>query len=57
LLDEAETLIAPRSRRELIDRALAELIAQHKQRHLLELQGDGVCPEYDYRQARGDAAD
>ncbi len=57
LLDEAETLIAPRSRRELIDRALAELIAQHKQRRLLELQGDGVCPEYDYRQARGDAAD
>jgi hypothetical protein len=57
LLDEAETLIGPRSRRELIDRALAELIAQYKQRRLLELQGDGVCPEYDYQKARCDAAD
>ena len=27
------------------------------QRRLLELQGDGVCPEYDYQQARRDAAD
>ena len=57
LLDEATALVSSRSRRELLDRALAELIAMQKQRRLLELQGDGVRADYDYRQVRLDATD
>ncbi len=42
LLDEAKTLSGAKSKREVIEKALQELIRQHKQQTLIGLAGSGL---------------
>jgi Arc/MetJ family transcription regulator len=53
LVEEAMRLTGARSRREVIDRALRELVSREKQRALRTLAGDGLIdPGYDVRAIR-----
>jgi Arc/MetJ family transcription regulator len=53
LVEEAMRLTGARSRREVIHRALRELVSREKQRALRTLSGDGLIdPGYDVRAIR-----
>ncbi|MBM4202508.1 MAG: type II toxin-antitoxin system VapB family antitoxin [Gammaproteobacteria bacterium] len=53
LVDEAMRLTQAHSKREVVDRALRELVARHRQRALRNLVGkDLIDPEYDVRAVR-----
>lgn len=53
LVDEAMQLTQARSKREVVERALRELVARYRQRELRTLIGqDLIDPEYDVRAVR-----
>lgn len=53
LVAEAMALTRARSKRELVDLALRELVARGKRKNLLELVGqDLIAPDYDVRAVR-----
>ena len=55
LIAEAMRLAGVRTRREMVDRALREYVARHRQREILALAGEGLLdPDYDVRQVRED---
>ncbi|MFA7097499.1 MAG: type II toxin-antitoxin system VapB family antitoxin [Gammaproteobacteria bacterium] len=53
LIAEAMRLAGVTTRREMVDRALREYVARHRQREILELAGKGLIdPGYDVRAVR-----
>jgi Arc/MetJ family transcription regulator len=53
LVEEAFAVSDAKTKRELIDRALHEVVARHKRKDLMDLYGsDGMDPSYDYNAAR-----
>ncbi|OZB35927.1 MAG: DUF2191 domain-containing protein [Halothiobacillus sp. 14-56-357] len=53
LVDEAMRLVGGRTKREVVDMALRELVARRRQRELLDLVGqDLIDPDYDVRAVR-----
>jgi len=53
LVSEAMRITQVRTKREVVDRALRELVAHHRQRELRELAGqDLIDPDYDVRKVR-----
>jgi len=53
LVTEAMRITHARTKREVVDRALRELVAQHRQRELKDLAGQGLIdPDYDVRKVR-----
>lgn len=53
LVAEAMRLTRIKTKREVVDLALRELVAGHKRLDLRELFGsDLIAPDYDYKQAR-----
>ncbi len=53
IVEEAMRITQARSKKEVIDRALRELVARHRQRALRDLVGrDLIDPEYDVREVR-----
>ncbi|HHW76402.1 MAG TPA: type II toxin-antitoxin system VapB family antitoxin [Xanthomonadaceae bacterium] len=53
LVAEAMRLTRTKTKREVVDLALRELVAGHKRLDLRELFGsDLIAPDYDYKQAR-----
>lgn len=53
LVDEAMRVTRAASKREVVDLALRELLARHRQRQALALAGeDLIAPDYDVREVR-----
>ncbi len=53
LVEEAMSLTQARSKKDVVDRALRELVARQRQRALRELVGrDLIAPDYDVRAVR-----
>ncbi|RTZ60220.1 MAG: type II toxin-antitoxin system VapB family antitoxin [Gammaproteobacteria bacterium] len=53
LIDEAMRLSRARTKREVVNLALKELVQRHQQRNLKQLKGKGLIdPEYDVPQVR-----
>ncbi len=53
LVGDAMRLAGTRSKRETVDLALRELVAQRRQREILALAGQGlIAPDYDVRAVR-----
>lgn len=58
VIGEAMRLTAARTKREVVDLALRELVARHHQRSLRELVGRNLIdPDYDLLQVRREMAD
>ncbi len=57
LVEKAAILAQIDNQRELIDLALQEFIAIQQQYQMLDLFGDGIREDYDYKAMRHDAAD
>jgi Arc/MetJ family transcription regulator len=57
LVQEALALSGAKTKRELVDRALRELVERLRRRDILDLYGsDGIDPDYDYKAARSGEA-
>jgi Arc/MetJ family transcription regulator len=53
VIEEAMRLTGARTKKEVVDRALRDLIARHRQRALRDLVGrDLIDPDYDVRAVR-----
>lgn len=53
LVQEALALSGAKTKRELVDRALRELVERLRRRDIIDLYGsDGMDPDYDYKAAR-----
>lgn len=53
LISEAMAVSGAKSKREVVDRALRELVARAKRLDLMDLYGaGGIEPDYDHKQAR-----
>ncbi|MCG6939894.1 MAG: type II toxin-antitoxin system VapB family antitoxin [Thiohalocapsa sp.] len=53
LVKEAMAITGAKTKREVVDRALREMIARAKRLDLMDLYGsDGIDPAYDYKRAR-----
>ncbi len=58
VVEEAMKLTAVRTKREVVDLALRELVARRRQRSLRDLVGrDLIDPDYDVRRVRRERAD
>jgi Arc/MetJ family transcription regulator len=58
LIDEALRLTGARSKREVVDTALREMIARRKRPSIMELFGiGGLAPDYDHKAARAAGGD
>ncbi len=58
VVEEAMKLTAVRTKREVVDLALRELVARRRQRSLRDLVGrDLIDPDYDVRRVRREMAD
>ncbi|OYV75221.1 MAG: DUF2191 domain-containing protein [Chromatiales bacterium 21-64-14] len=58
LIAEAMRLAGAKTRREMVDQALREYVARHRQREILGLAGQGlIAPDYDVRAVRAGMAD
>jgi Arc/MetJ family transcription regulator len=57
LVDEAMQVAGVRTKREVVDLALRELVARRRQRQILRLEGRGLIdPGYDVRKTRRNMA-
>ena len=53
LVKEAFKFSQAKTKRELINMALKEFVANHKRKNLMDLYGqDGIAPDYDYKKLR-----
>jgi Arc/MetJ family transcription regulator len=53
LVQEAMAVSGAKTKREVVDRALREMVARARRRDLMDLYGsDGIDPDYDYKRAR-----
>jgi Arc/MetJ family transcription regulator len=53
LVDEAMRVTGVKTKKDVVDLALRELVARRRQRAVLELVGQGlIAPDYDVRQVR-----
>lgn len=53
LVQEAMAVSGAKTKREVVDRAPREMVAQAKRHDLMDLYGsDGIDPDYDYKRTR-----
>lgn len=53
LVQEAMAVCGAKTKREVVDRALREMVARARRLNLMDLYGsDGIDPDYDYKRVR-----